>query len=140
MVIERADYTVTVPDGCTIEEEDPDIDLDHYTGINMPNRDFMVILVNDDKRGGDKEFESLKNNYWKRMKDPAELPSDLFAAFGGKATIVAGKMNGMKFCFEFGMIIGREKAFILSYMYEQNHPEQGRAIFQDAIASFAIKE
>ncbi len=140
MQIERSDYIVTVPDGCTVDPEDADIDYDHYTCINLGAGGTLIILVNDDVKGGGKEFETLRNSYHKKLKDPTELPSDLFATRGNTAMIVAGKLDGMHWCFEFGLIEGREKAFILTGSYLQNHPEEGRPILQGAVETFVIKE
>jgi hypothetical protein len=140
MDIERSDYKVTVPDGSTVDDEDPDIDLDHYTAVNLPNGDTLTLLTLDDLKYADKEFDKLKSGYWTKVQQPEELPSDLFAARGAKAGIVTGKINGMRFCFEFGQLLGAKRAFLLSCIYERNHPEVGRVMFQQAIESFIIKE
>jgi hypothetical protein len=140
MEIERADYKAEVPQGCNIDPPDPKIDLDHYTAVNLPNGNSLIILVLDDKKVADTTFDKMMTKYRNAIKEPTETASDTFNSRKGKATVVSGKLNGMDFCFEVGVFSGQQKAFIVVSCCERSELDETRQILRHFVDSFVIKE
>ena len=129
MNLERSDYQVKLPKGCTIHLS-KEVDADHYTSVHLPNENVLVIIVIDDKAGGDEAFHDLIENTKGETKEFKEVASDTFNACQGKATVLTKKVNGINFCFEIGLMSGKHKAFLMECTYRQSEPDETRRILE----------
>ena len=137
--VERSDYKITVPDTCTEDPRDGDVDLDHMTTINFPKENFVIVLVLDDKSLLKTTFNRMLRNYKGKLKQPADKEGSLVNSHKGKSIVLTGVLNGATFRFEVGAFAGKTKAFIVvtsSLESEQNE----RSIIQKSVDSFTIKE
>ena len=138
MDIERSDYKITVPDKCTVDPEDADMDLDHMTTINLPNQNTLSVMVVDDKTLLDKSLERVKNNYKNSLKNAQEAPSNMVNMHKGKAVLVTGVLNGMKYCLEVGAFAGKKAGFVIVRSYPLSDKAATTKLTQKAIETFRI--
>lgn len=138
--IERSDYKISVPDKCTVDNEDPDIDLDHMTTIKLPDDNALLILVLDDVKGLDAAFQNVKEKYKNRLKNSEEEVSPLKTNQNRKGAVISGRMNGMRSRFEMFSYSGKQKGFIIVATYLVSEETEVRTIIQNALDSFSIKE
>lgn len=141
MEVERSDYKIKVPAGCMVDPASPDIDSDHYTVVNLPGGDTLMIAVVDlkDKDMVDVQFHAMMQSFKEKLQDTSETKSDLFDARHGKGAILSGKLNGMQFCFEGGVFAGEQKSFVIVGTYQKLHSVEKRKVLQQCVASFVLK-
>lgn len=138
--IARTDYKITVPDSCTVDPEDSDIDLDHMTTINLPNDNTLIVSVVDDVSALDRAVAKMKAHYLGKMQKAQETPSALVVNRHGRGVTIRGIFNGGKFCFEVVSLSGKKKGFVVVSTYLASEEKEALPIVQHALDSFVIKE
>ncbi|MEI6218787.1 MAG: hypothetical protein WCP86_07790 [bacterium] len=138
--IERTDYKIAVPDKCTVDPQDADMDLDHLTTINLPNHNAMIIMVVDDKTVLDENLQNTKTFYKNSLKDSQESPSAMVDKHHGKAVLLTGTLNGTKYCIELGAFAGKKKGFFIVRNYPVGDKAETIKLTQASIDAFNIKE
>ena len=109
----RSDYKITIPDSCTLDPADPDIDLDHMTTINFPNNNTMGIMVIDDKNSSDQAVKKVIADLKLKMKSATETSGAFLTDRGGSYTAISGRLNGVSMAFEVRSLKGKNKAIII---------------------------
>jgi hypothetical protein len=109
----RSDYKITIPDSCTLDPAEPDIDLDHMTTINFPNDNTMGIMVMDDKTRADQAVKKIIADFKLKMKSAIETSGAYLTDRGGSYLAVRGLVNGVSMVFEVRLLKGKNKAIVI---------------------------
>jgi len=136
---ERKDYRITVPDGSTADPEDPDIDLDHFTTINFPDENFIIILVVDDNDKTEGAFDIMKKFYMSKMEGASGSKSTFLSEHKGPATLLNGKLNGIASSIELGWFTGKTQGYIIVAGCPQSERPSFGKVLKKAITSFKKK-
>jgi len=134
--LKRADYRLTIPAKSTVDAEDPDIDLDHYTTINFPDKNFLLILVIDDKNAVKVAYQHIVNGQKKALKSCKSSESTFLKKIGGSGIQLSGRMNGMKYTYQVGYVKGEKKGFVFNVGYLDSEREAALRYLKETISSF----
>jgi len=134
--LKRADYRLTIPAKSTLDAEDPDIDLDHYTTINFPDKNFLLILVVDDKSATEATFKNIVKGQKKALKGCKRSKSAFLKKIKGSDIQLNGEINGMKYTYQVGYIIGEKKGFVFNAGYLDSESESALRYLKTTINSF----
>ena len=134
--LKRSDYKLTIPSKSTLDAEDPDIDLDHYTTINFPDKNFLLILVVDDKSAAKVAYQHIVNGQKKVLKSCRSSKSMFLKKIDGSGVQLNGRINGMKYTYQVGYIIGEKKGFVFNAGYLDSEKETALKYLMATINSF----
>lgn len=134
--LKRADYKLTIPEKSILDAEDPDIDLDHYTTINFPDKNFLLVLVVDDKSATEAAFKNIVKGQKKVLKGCKRSKSAFLKKIKGSGIQLNGKINGMKYTYQVGYIIGEKKGFVFNAGYLDSESESAFRYLKATINSF----
>jgi len=134
--LKRADYRITIPVKSTVDAEDPDIDLDHYTTINFPDKNFLLILVIDDKGATEEAYQHIVKGQQKALKNCKSSKSFFLKEIKGSGVQLNGRINGMKYTYQVGYLKGRKKGFVFNAGYLDSESESALRYLKTTINSF----
>jgi hypothetical protein len=98
--IERRDYKIITPTGATIDPEDDDLDLNHFTTININEDVFVIILIIDDIKTMEVAKNKMVESYKEKMENPVEIASQFKGVEKYSGSALSGKVNGIKYVFD----------------------------------------
>jgi hypothetical protein len=135
----RKDYSIVIPDKCTIGPEDTIFNLDHLTTINFSDTKHLTISVVKDPSFTKEWYEMLKDQPILKMENVHETSSDFLNDFNGKATLQRGLLNGSQYCLESGWFTTNTSGFILIVSYPEIERDSFKVLLKEVLHSFKAK-
>ena len=115
--IKRNTYQITVPFTSTIDKEDSDLDLDHYTVINFLNGDFLIIMVIDDPSLSRSTHEYITLSQRESLMSPQIVTSKFLQKINMAGVELNGGLYGRTFVYQLGLIESEERGYIFNMGY-----------------------
>lgn len=140
IVVDRADYKITLPLGSTVDPVDVSVDINHFTVANFPNGTSLMMVVLDDKSRAESAFRTTMDKYKEQMKDPVETTGDITIGRHAKSIIVTGGLNGKEFSIDGRMFTGKQKAFVAVSFYNKALAAETRQRVGQVLDSMVLKE
>src|ERR1044071_8673178 len=98
--LDRPAYSITLPDTSTIDAQDKDLDLNHFTTANLPNKGTLILVVIDDKSRGASAFEKTVANLKAKLQNPTpKTPSCVDTAKSARSAAFDGTIKDEAFSF-----------------------------------------
>jgi hypothetical protein len=142
--INRADYKMTVSDlctQCTTAPEHAELDLDHFTHVDLGGDCGIIVRVVDNKDELETWFANFIKSYKGTLKNVKEQESTMLNKLNGKGVVLCGSLqDGVKACFDVGTIAGKQKGFIIIAYYHQSGKAEAIKKIQEVVNSFTIKD
>jgi hypothetical protein len=135
----RKDYSIAIPDVCTISPEDSIFNLDQFTTINFSDTNHLTISVVKDPSFTKEWYGLLKGQPILKMEDVHETSSNFLDDFNGKATLQRGLFNGSQYCIESGWFTTNSRGFIFIISYPENEKDSFKALLKGSLNSFKAK-
>jgi len=115
--IKRKTYQITVPFSATIDKEDSDLDLDHYTVINFLDGDFMIIMVIDDPSLSRSTHEYIALSQRESLMSPQIVTSNFLQRIKLSGVELNGGLYGRTFVYQIGLIESENRGYIFNMGY-----------------------
>jgi len=115
--IKRTTYQITVPFSATIDKEDSDLDLDHYTVINFLDGDFMIIMVIDDPSLSRSTHEYIALSQRESLMSPQIVTSNFLHRIKMSGVELNGGLYGRTFVYQIGLIESENRGYIFNMGY-----------------------
>jgi len=115
--IKRNTYQITVPFSSTIDKEDSDLDLDHYTVINFLDGDFLIIMVIDDPSLSRSTHEYIALSQRESLMSPQIVSSNFLKRINMSGVELNGGLYGRTFVYQIGLIESKDRGYIFNMGY-----------------------
>jgi len=115
--IKRKAYQITVPFSATIDKEDSDLDLDHYTVINFLDGNFMIIMVIDDPSLSRSTHEYIALSQRESLMSPQIVTSHFLKRIKMSGLELNGGLYGRTFVYQIGLIESGNRGYIFNMGY-----------------------
>jgi hypothetical protein len=139
--LDRLGYTITLPDGSTLDPQDKDLDKDHFTTANLPNHGSLIIVAIDDKSRAPAAFEKTVANLQAKLQSPTT--SNQMTVESNKVTrssTIRGIAKGESFVFEIFQFDGPKRSCLIICEYPQSTSADAAPLFQKTLATLQFKD
>lgn len=138
--LKRADYSLTLPVGAQVDEEDSSDDPDHYTSVDLADDGVLIVAVIDDGSGLPVAMSMMQDSLRESLNLNNTAPSNAFTVVKGDGVRLSSSGDADKHIIELGGFNGSAKGYILVYGFLQKNEKTALQGLQTILHSFRIHE
>jgi hypothetical protein len=141
VVLDRSGYTITVPEGSTVDPQDKHVDQDHLTLANLPHHTTLVVLMIDTKTRGHAVFDRTVASVKGRLESFTTESAQTFdTATAIRTTSLRGKVkNNEPFVVEVAELSGPERAYVVVAEYPESSAADAPTMLKKALGTLHLK-
>ncbi len=140
IVVERRDYTITLPAYSTLGPAEPGLRMrTHLTQAVLPHGLSINLVMIDDRARAPAAFESTVTGVRGLLEQPNATAAVALAAGATHATALRGQLKGVMFVFEVAQFDGRDRSCTVIAEYPGSEAADDATLLRDALATLHMK-